>query len=466
MIMFNSVVRNLSTKERILLLRRIKNQHIKVRLLNFIVESDTDTDNHEIGRHLDYNKNSNSIYTLKNRLLDDIMAVKQEFMRNEVIRVKEQVQSLFPLLMNADNDMLLRELRKLEKTVNRYELYPELREIHTCYYYLHMGDPRMQEKISRHIETATHKAEIRFEADRLFFGRLIHAQELFYYKDSRLFGELRSEREKLNQCSLMLQSKTLRFYLEFTDSVLNLVEMRSADQAAVALKHLQNLNRLGQHNLIKRTIPLAQMAIDSLYLRYHLLTAEESHFSALQRNLYPGIRVLRDHYLLNSSFVVYVYHSVGDYVQRSRFKQAAAFIDKLLDEDSLQKAPAKYRTHLNYFLALKEYYLGNYATSGSLLVKTRSGSKSGHTAWTLMEITLLNLLNMIRQQEFLYIGHEVSLLRKYFSRYRVKETHRKVLNHLLHVVKSFDPTIDHDRLRAAIDRVKEETGLMNLARFV
>lgn len=458
-----SVVKSLNGKEKIALLRKIKNQQLKLRLFNFIVEKDYMTDNNEISEFFSYKKDSNSLYTLKNRLLDDIMTVKQEFLRNEIIKVQEQIQSLVPLLLMGDNEILFRELKKLEKSAERYDLYNELKTIHHCYYLLSYNNTRKQEKILKHIEELNKKSEVSMEVDRLFFNKLIHGVELFYYPNKKLHDEIVFEREKLNQCCNMLQSQKARFFLQYTDTLLSLVELINYEQRSIAQKNLQNLNKLFEYSSIKKTIPIAQKAIECLYLRFYSLTNNSNQFTLTQRNLYPDIAKLQHHYLFNGCFIVFATHTLYNYIAQAKTEQAIAFISKTVFEEHNSHTPSNYTPHLYYLLALKEYYQNNHDTCSSLLVKARNCSISPPSAWLLLEITLLNIINMLYQNESLYIEHEISLMRRYFLKFKVDETHRKAINSFFRTIKDFNKADGNERVKAAISSVKEETGLLKLA---
>jgi hypothetical protein len=457
---FIAILKNLSGKEKLSLLRRIKGQKLKLKLFNFVIEN-TEVDNTAISSHLSYEKESNSLYTLKNRLLDDITTVKQDFITNEVVKVKEQVQSLVPLLMNGENELLLRELKKLEKSATRFELFSELKTIHYCYYLIYSNNTKKQEKHLKMIDGLAKKIEMSLEVEKLFYTRLIYAQELFYYNNRRLWDEIRMLREKLSYYYNTSQTQTARFYLLFTDTILLLASPIEI-QGSVVLKNLQNLTKLFEYSFIKRTLPAAQRAIDGLYMRYYFITSNNNQLASLQRNLYPDILKIQNHFLFNSCFTVFTFTSVQDCINQGKTQQALAIITRTVKEDQLNKIPNNYSAHFYYLLALKEYYSQNFSTSSSYLIKARSCTINNASAWVFIEITLLNALNMLQQQEYLYIEHEINLLRRYFLKYKIDDAHIKAFNNLFRAIRDFEKTNDNNRVKGAIKHLQTETGLMTL----
>lgn len=457
---FAGIVRTLKGKQKLLLLKRIRSQPLKLKLFNYVVENE-DTDNDTLNNYLGQGKNFSSLYTLKNRLLDDIIAVKQEFITHEIVKVKEQVQHLTLLLASGENEILLRELKKLERSALRYELTQELITVYYCYYLISSGKRR--EKYLKQLESLNKKAEMTFELDKIFYTRILHTQELFYFTNKKLLDELRTVREKVNYYNTVLQSQTSKFYLLFTDVILALsgTELH-AEQAMQAHKQLQHLSKLYLYSFIKRTIPMGQLIIDCLYLRYYYLSNNSNQFSILQRSLYPDILKLQKHFLFDSSFIVFAFHAIYDGIKNSKKHSVVALISKIIKEDSFAHNPINYNAHAYYLLAIKEYYLENYAGCSSLLIKGRSCPVNGTSAWILFEITLLSLLTILHRNEYLYLEHEINLLRRYFVKYKVETAQIKAISPLLKALREFEKTQDMHRVKIAVNRVSEETGLMKL----
>lgn len=458
---FAGIVRTLKGKQKLLLLKRIRNQPLKLKLFNYVVEND-ETDNESLNSFLGQGKNFSSLYTLKNRLLDDIITVKHEFITHEVVKVKEQVQHLTLLLANGENEILQRELKKLERSALRYELTHELTTIYYCYYLI--SDVKKREKYLKQLESLNKKAELAFELDKLFYTRILHAQELFYFSNKRLLDELRTIREKVNYYHSQLQSQTSRFYLLFTDVILALSTTEPlTEQTTQVFKQLQQLSKLHIYSFLKHTLPMGRIAIDCLYLRYYYLTNNNTQFGILQRSLYPDILKLQKHYLFDSCFIVFAFHAVYDSARNGKSHPAIALISKIIKEDNLAHTPNNYNAHTYYLLAVKEYYIENYTGCSSLLLKGRNCPINPASVWILFEITLLHLLTMLHKHEYLYIDHEINLLRRYFVKYKVETVQVKALTPLLKLLREYEKMQDMHRVKAAVKRVCEETGLMKLA---
>jgi hypothetical protein len=90
--LFNAV-KNLSAKEVLLLRKKIGKQSQKLKLFNFVYELD-EGELKEIMEKLGYTEKPAGFYTLKNRLYEDVIDVKMELEKNEVIITKEKVQNL------------------------------------------------------------------------------------------------------------------------------------------------------------------------------------------------------------------------------------------------------------------------------------------------------------------------------------------------------------------------------------
>ena len=140
---------NLTAKEAYLLRSRIRNQEKKMRLLEVLQQSEAIMSNEELSHAISYGGNLTNLYTLKNRLLNDLVDVKLELNRTETVRTREMIQNIRALVYSKDKSILLRQLKMLQKKCKSLELYAELREVYFCYCLLFRHDQRKRRQAAQ-----------------------------------------------------------------------------------------------------------------------------------------------------------------------------------------------------------------------------------------------------------------------------------------------------------------------------
>lgn len=310
-------IKNLSNKEIQLLRKRIDKQAQKLKFFNLLYEHDEmDMSHVTMMEHMGYSEKPAGFYTLKNRLQEDVMEVRMEIEKNEVILTKEKVQSLRGLVYSRDAVTLLREMRKLERKCFELELFAELKEIYFCYMMIFRHDRKNMENYKSLLRDADYKQQSMMRMEELFYTKLLDTQDMFYYKSSFYFSEAEESLRQVEQMHHALQCKSSEFLYLSAKLTLRLNDSLKPGlaESKLVFKELVHLHKLYHNSFLIHRYPNCDIAIQCLLSKYYYLSGMTSQFEGVQKDIMEKINTLAGFKMFECTIFYFIYISLASKV--------------------------------------------------------------------------------------------------------------------------------------------------------
>lgn len=434
-----SAIQNLSAKENVLLQQKIKNQKIKQQLLS-IIQQNPEIENKELGTQLNYIDNLTNLYTLKNRLLDDIISTKIELSKNEVIRVKEKIQNIRLLVYSKDRYSLIRELKKLEKTCLQLELFNELKEVYFCFFLTYRHDNKRSKMYLKILESVEQKQLLTNKLEEIFYASVLDCQDLFYLPNRHAYEKVQAQHAKIKEIHEKLNNKTSSFFYLSGELTLKLSAHYNPVYEEDIVKQLVQLFKTYNHSFLIYKYPGCDVAIQCLYSRHYYLIKDEPRFNQMHKDIFEKITKVKGYQMFDCSYYYYVYVTVLNYIDKNQTDRMIHFIEEMITEDYVSLVSARLRNHYLYLLAIKEYYSANFSKASSLLLKSRSNFTylDSLSCWVGIENILLNILIYITTADFKLLESEISLLKRMVRQYRFQEEYETLFTGFYRVVRQVE----------------------------
>lgn len=461
----SSAIQNLSAKENILLQQKIKNQKIKHHLFD-ILNQQPETDNKQLANHLNYHDNLTNLYTLKNRLLDDIISVKIELSKNEVVKVKEKIQNLRLLVYSKDRYSLIRELRKLEKTCIQLELFDELKEVYFCCFLTYRHDHKKSAMYLKILESIEQKQILTNKLEEIFYSTVLDCQDLFYLPNKYAYDKVKDQLLKIKDIHDKLGNKTSSFFYLSGELTLKLGSFFNPVYKEEAYKQLNQLFKIYNHSFLVYKYPNCDVAIQCLYSRYYYLTNDDDNFNQVHKNIFEKITKVKGYQMFDCSFFYFTYVTVLKYIEKGQHDKAIDFIEEMISEDYVSLVSARLRNHYLYLLAVKEFYTGNYDKSSSLLLRSRNlfNNLDMLSCWVAIENILLNILNHVYTGEFRLIDSEISFLKRMVRKFHFEQEYQEKLTLFFRTIKQFET--GNKELKDVLNQVSQLKETFNVFRLI
>ncbi len=458
-------LQNLTAKENYLLRNKIRNQGKKKKLLQAIQESENIT-NKELSRVISYGDKMTNLYALKNRLLNDLISVKLELNRNEIIETKEMVQNIRAFVYSKDKSILIRQLRMLQKKCIALELYAELREVYFCYKLINRHDSKKTARYEALIAAASEKQQMVNKMEEVFYFRLLNTQDLFYYPHQQAFADAENAYKEIERIHKKLNNKSSVFLALSSELTLKLNHYFKPQDALVFHEKLILLSKTYQNSFVEDKYPNCKVAIECLHSRYYLLMAQEAEFMKVQNSIREQVKSIQGYQMFDSSFLYYAYAGVLHLVGKKNSSNIVSFIEETLPDD-IEPSDLTTQNAFQYLIALKEFYKGNYPKSSSILLKSRIyfSYLDELSSWSAVENILLNIVNCVLTQDTVTIDAEISMLKRIIKKYRYGKSVLPRLRSFFKVAKSVKDVNSDEKLivfQEAIESVKKELHLFNL----
>ncbi len=435
----SSAIQNLSVKEKTLLTQKISTQKIKYHL--FIeISKDPDIDNKELASNLNYNDGLNNLYTLKNRLLDDIITIKIELSKNDVIKVKEKIQNLRLLVYSKDRYSLIRELRKLEKTCIALELFNELKEVYFCFFLTYRHDNKKSEMYLKILNTIEEKQNLTSKLEEIFYSTVLDCQDLFYLPNKYAAEKVAGQIKKIKDIHIKLNNKTSAFFYLSGELTLKLSVSFNPLYKDETYKELQQLFKTYNHSFLIYKYPNCDVAIQCLYSRYYYLTNDPNKFHLVHKGIFEKVLKVKGYQMFDCSFFYFIYVTVLDYTNSGNYDKASLFIEEMISDEYTSLVSTRLRNHYLYLLAIKEFYNRNYALSSSLLLRSRTmfTNLNNLSSWVGIENVLLNILNCIYTNELKLIESEIGLFKRLTRKFHYEKDYQNHFNGLFRSLKKYE----------------------------
>lgn len=460
----SSAIQNLSPKENALLLQKIKTQKIKYQLFSELSKQ-PDIDNKNLATVLNYTDGLTNLYTLKNRLLDDIISVKIELSKNEVVKVKEKIQNLRLLVYSKDRFSLIRELRKLEKICIQLELFNELKEVYFCFFLTYRHDNKKSALYLKIMESIEEKQLLTNKLEEIFYSTVLDCQDLFYLPNKFAYDRVAEQLVKITDIHRKLNNKTSAFFYLSGELTLKLSSFYNPLYKDEIQKELQQLFKTYNHSFLIYKYPNCDVAIQCLYSRYYYLNGEEDKFNQVHKGILEKVLKVKGYQMFDCSFFYFIYVTVLTYTEKDQYERASLFIEEMISEDYVSLVSTRLRNHYLYLLAVKEFYNQNYDKSSSLLLRSRSMFNNLNTlsGWVGIENVLLNILNYIYTNDFKLIESEIGLFKRLTRKFHFEKEYHTHFNAFFRAIKQYEGgDKSRDEIIRQINMLKKQFNIYRL----
>jgi hypothetical protein len=455
--LFNAV-KNLSAKEVLLLRKKIGKQSQKLKLFNYVYELD-DSELKEIMDKLGYTEKPAGFYTLKNRLYEDVIDVKMELEKNEVIITKEKVQNLRGLVYSHDAQTLMRELHRLEKKCFELELFAEQKEIYFCYMLLYRHDKKKVSQYKSLMDDADFKQKNMMKLEELFYTKLLDTQDLFYFNNSFFYNEARDLLEQVKMADDLLRCKSSSFLYLSAKLTLRLTYgiSKESTESKEIFRELVTMNKLYHSTFLINRYPNCNLAIHCLFSKYYYLMGMNDQFENSQKYMMEKISTVRGFKMFECTIFYFIYITVlskVDVWDRQRLSQQIAL---LLSDEKMEYFSSSMKNYFYYLLAVKEFYVGNHNKSSALLLQSRKyfTSLSNNNCWIAVENIVLNIYNYSITGDYTLISSEIGLLTRVTSRFNFEDNYVKSVKEIIKTTKHSLNTKDFSQYPRDIARLKK-----------
>ncbi len=455
---------NLTAKEIYLLRNRIRNQEKKVKLLEVLQQSNSRMSNKELSHAISYGGNLTNLYTLKNRLLNDLVDVKLELNRTETVRTREMIQNVRALVYSNDKSILLRQLKMLQKKCKALELYAELREVYFCYCLLYRHDQRKFGKYRSLIEAANEKQRYTNHLEEIFYFRVLVTQDLFYYPSQHVYALGREAVAEVDSLCQKLDNKSAKFLRLSSKLTLELNHFFDSARSQDYLYELDELKKVYEDPLVADRYPNCTVAIQCLYSRFYYLTRQDNKFRANQKRIRKNIVQVQGHQMFDSSFYFFMYSECLEKVEMESYADLVNFVDTMLPEE-FEPTDLSTQVQFEYLMALKEYYRGNHEKSSSILLRSRVyfSFLDVYSGWAAIENILLHVFNNLRIGYYATMDSDLGLLKRMLSKMKVG---KKVSSELRSFLKKTIKNTSLESIEKSVAHISRNFNLMNLVKIV
>lgn len=419
-------VKNLSSKESQLLRKKIQKQSQKLKLFNLLREEDELEFKHStLVEKMGYANKIAGFYTLKNRLHEDVIDVRMNIEKNEVIIAKEKVQNLRGLVYSRDAITLLRELRRLEKKCFELELFAELKEIYFCFMMIYRHDKKNLEKYRSLMKDADYKQSTMMNLEELFYTKLLDTQDLFYFKNDIHLSEAESALKQVEQIHGQVQSKSSEFLYLSAKLTLRFNYKVDKVEANRLLREIIHLHRLYHSTFLVDRYPNCDLAIQSLLSKYYYLVNSKTQFESTQKYIIEKINSLSGFKMFECTIFYFIYISIISNIESSRKLNVSELITPYISDIDMEQFSNRIKNYFYYILALEAFYQNDHDKSSSRLLKSRKyfSDLNSNNCWIAFENIILNIYNYVLSQEIRLISSEMATLTRVAARFNIEDSY-------------------------------------------
>jgi len=465
-------IKSLSPKERTLLLERLKTQKKKSELFNFISKTlNLSYDPREIevlSKKLGYHKsNLNNLYTLRNRLHNDITDVKMSLIRNRLIKAKEVVHSLRTLIYSKDPVTVIRELKRQEKNAIELELFDELSEIYFCFFLLYRHDIRKSVQYLKVKAEFDEKRTLHQRLEVLFYSKLLDTQDLIYRFNEQLFSESRVHLAEAEQIYRQLNSLSAEFLYLSGKLTLHLNSRDTITDPVQVKKDLDRLNDIYHSSFLIYKYPNCTLAIKSLFSRFYFLTGQYELFENINLEVQRRIAEYKDYPMFSCTYFYYVYASLHYTLLRGSHDYSwlklinANYISVLMENMSDQAM-----VNLLYLKAITSIAEQKPKKAIGELEEARMhfNKLSRIAGWVVEEIILLQVLLQIGIGDFDIVEQQLKNYKRRKTNKQSRLLNREIskadINLLQKAVGAYEKEGDLAHLIAVLQNIKSKYALL------
>ncbi|MCS6823166.1 MAG: hypothetical protein NZ529_02635 [Cytophagaceae bacterium] len=453
----------MTAKERTELLKRTRSQEVKHKLLEYILEN-RNISNVRLNELLGYNDNFNNLYTLKNRLFDDIIALKIEINKNPYIIAKEKIQNLRTLVYSRDKITLLRELKKYEKLATQYELFSELKEIYFCFFLLNKNESAKRENFLRLMNEQDVKIKNAYALEEIFYAYLLDAQDLFYFDNPQKYQELKSMLNKMKKLHEQQQTKSSFFLYQSALLTLEINRKKNIEKNKIKDRHIEDLQKAYTYSFLQYKYPNCSLPILCLLNKYYLVIGDKEKFDETFEELHSQIQELRGYSMFDDSFFYFLYVSILREAEKGHHTRIANLLDRYITEEEIALKNERTKNYYQYLLSLRHFYKSEYEKCQRALVVGRAffNALDDLSYWLCIENILLSIIINLKQKDFEMLQSEISMLKRKCMRNTYYETYAEYFKPMTKLVKSYEHKGNMEELKNYFVKIRSSLGFLKL----
>ncbi|GEM_PF-1626931 len=457
-----STVSNMSPQVKSRLLKRIDNQPKKLKLLE-LIEHDNHADNKWLNKLLNYPlDNYTNLYTLKNRLFDDIIEVMMELSRNNLVLTKEKVQGLRVLVYSRDKFSLIRELKRQEKNALQYELLNELKEIYFCFFLTFRNDSKKTGNYLSLMDKYDEMQSALYRLERLFYSELLEMQDLFYHFNKPLYDQASEYLEELQKLHGELNSKSSDFLYHSAALTLRLSRADSIGDPDELKQTLDRMSRLYRETFVNHKYPNCEVAIQCLYSRYYFLTGKDMEFHATQSEIRKKLARVKGYQMFDCNFFYFIYVSLVKNRMVGDSGSSLLLLNDVMIDSEVTLRDNKMRAYVLYLQAIQLLLQRKYKECSKCLFGSRSyfSSLEPIAGWVVIDNILLNILVRMALKDTELLELEIQLLKRKVRKYNYEQKYLDEFRHFVQEMRHFERYEDTERISAFFTQIQASLGFL------
>lgn len=443
-----TTVSNMSPQVKARLIKRIDNQPKKLKLLE-LIERDHEVDNKWLNKLLQYPAdNFTNLYTLKNRLFDDIIEVMMELTRTNLVLTKEKVQSLRALVYSRDKFSLIRELKRQEKNAQQYELLNELKEIYFCFFLTFRNDSKKSKHYLDLMDEYDKQQSDHYKLERLFYSELLETQDLFYHFNEQIYQAALHHLSELQILHERLDVKSSYFLYTSAELTLRLSSKQAMGDALSLKVELDQMNRLYRETFLNHKYPNCEVAIQCLYSRFYFLVGKDLDFYAEQSAIRKKLSKVKGYQMFDCNYFYFIYASLIKNRMVGDSGSSLLLLNDVMMNTEVSLRDNKMRVYVLYVQALHLLLQQKFKASSKILFGSRSyfNELEPIARWVVIDNILLNILLRLHLRDTELLELEIQLLKRKTRKLNYDQQFLDHFRHFVQEVRHFERFDDRERI--------------------
>jgi len=452
-------IQSLSEKEFLLIQKTLKKTPRKMELVRLLRNNSApgDGDMQKMG----YGNGKNAYYTLKHRLLQDIISFRHSLGKNEFILLKERVDNLRILLYSREHPLLEKELKDLEQKCILYEYNEGLYEVYFCAFMLYYYNPQLQKKYRGLLVETEKKTAALKKMEWLFFEIIFEFQDLYFSEKNYRSPTGPALLKELEDTMPAEGSKIGEFFIYSAYLTLCInIHTRDAETAEKMELWLRRVSNLFLYPSVQLRYPNLKFAIDCLLNKYYTLSGNREMFEESLFSLRRSAPEIRGYKPYEKVYFYFLYSFFAFLTERGEYEKAYQFIREEISDLVLYTAGERMRYYLYHMLGVAAFNTQRFGEAEKQFLKARQHNRfiteSAH--WIVLENSILNIICRALSGNAGEIEHEAALFRKELKRLGL---YGPLYRSFIRAAASFPPGGRMPaEAREWLRRIHEENGLL------
>lgn len=386
---------------------------VKRKLINQVIKQKP-TDLEELINFMNYENKRQAFYTLKHRIIEDIIDLKVELKRNKLVELKQKIGNLRLLLYSENPELFLKLLEKLKKQAEELELIDGSREIHFCYWISEYCDEQRKDIHASKITQLEDQERLILRLEQLFYTTVFESPDLYYYSPAwkvRQLVNIIRDMKRLHERIKTSRSEFLYLSAKLSHKI-------NHHKTKLPIRTEENILRL-MSIYIEHSIPYyypdCKFAILTLLNKFYHLSGNIANFKETLVQLNKEVHSIKGYRTYESVYFYFLYINILHLKERRRFQEIPEFINQYLDENLMDRCSNRYRCYFNYIKAVGAYYSQDTGEIHSRLLRGMNYKNfTGRSGiWLMLEIIGLKLYTYLIEGNDRMFDYELNNLKKW-----------------------------------------------------